>query len=72
MALACPWLSGKCRRKFSEKNNPTIRRIPSKILSMSADASVTEVGISLQRASRKQRISSPARNGSTSLANRPT
>ena len=40
--------------------------------SISAEARVTEMGILLQRAIRKQRISSPARSGSTSLANRPT
>ena len=45
---------------------------PSKMRSISAEASVTEMGILLQRAIRKQRINSPARSGSTSLANRPT
>ena len=45
---------------------------PSKMRSINAEASVTEMGILLQRAIRKQRISSPARSGSTSLANRPT
>jgi len=43
-----------------------------KILSMSAEESVTDKGSVVQRASKKQRMSSPVRNGRTSLANKPT
>src|SRR5579862_400913 len=51
---------------------PPISRKPSKMRSISADAMVTETGILLQRAMRKQRINSPACSGSTSFANCPT
>ena len=45
MALCCPPVNGKCRKKRIEKKRPTISTTPSKIRSISADASVTENGI---------------------------